>query len=198
LYTAIYTALASASRASYSTGHIGLTAQASLTTSVVPLTIKTSTGYSGDVIQAVDSSGAKTFSIGTTGTIVKQSGTFDIQHPLLSTQPTKRLRHSFVESPLIDNLYSGTVQFAENKTAVVHIDEQFNMSAGTYVALTANTRVIVSCNGCLADWCIIGAVLTITCTYFCDSTTAQASYRIIAERADIGVLHMILLMTQGT
>jgi hypothetical protein len=155
----------------------------------VPLTIKASTGYTGDVVSVLDSAGSTTFSIATTGTVAKQSGTFDIQHPLSSQTATKRLRHSFVESPLVDNLYSGTVRF-ENKTAVVNIDEQFKMSSGTFVALTTNARVLVTCNGCTADWSLTGAVLTVTCIQFCDSATAQeASYRIVAERADIGILH---------
>jgi hypothetical protein len=181
-----YVALAAASRASYTTGHIGLTAQASFASSAVPLTIKTSTGYIGDVIQGWDSSGSKIFSIATSGTIIKQSGTFDIKHPL-ALQPSKRLRHSFVESSLVDNLYSGTAQFS-NSQAVVNIDEQFNMSTGTFVALTTNARVLVSCNGCLVAWNLVGAVLTITCKQHCDNTAAEASYLIIAERADISIL----------
>jgi hypothetical protein len=181
----LHVALAAASRASYTTGHIGLTAQASFASSAVPLTIKTSTGYNGDVIQGWDSSGSKTFSIATSGTIIKQSGTFDINHPLTS-QSSKRLRHSFVESPLVDNLYSGTAQFLDSK-AVVNVDEHFGMSTGTFVALTTNARVLVSCNGCLADWNLVGAVLTVTCMQYCDHTAAQASWRIMAERADISI-----------
>jgi hypothetical protein len=179
-------ALASASRASYGKGRISLTAQAAPTSSVVPLTIKTSTGYTGDAVRFLDTTGSTKCFITSTGTLVKQSGTFDIKHPL-ALQPSKRLRHSFVESPLVDNLYSGTAQFA-NSQAVVNIDEQFNMSTGTFVVLTTNARVLVSCNGCLVAWNLVGAVLTITCMQYCDNTAAEASYRIIAERADISIL----------
>eukprot|EP00953_Heterococcus_sp_UTEX-ZZ885_P037850 19429-Heterococcus_DN1.PRE.2 len=77
-------------------------------------------GFTGNLLQ-VDSASAGTNPVGTIthegvisvssgGTLTKVSGTFDIPHPL-KDDPLQRLRHSFVESPLVDNIYTGESHF---------------------------------------------------------------------------------------
>ena len=76
--------------------------------------------------------------LGTSGTLVKAAGSFRIDHPL---DPFNRyLSHSFVESPDMMNLYSGTVILDGEGTAFVHLPEWFE-------ALNRDFRYQLTCIG---------------------------------------------------
>ncbi|MCB0738274.1 MAG: hypothetical protein KDC92_12225, partial [Bacteroidetes bacterium] len=61
--------------------------------------------------------------VGISGTISKSSGTFKIDHPL--DPENKFLYHSFVESPDMLNIYSGTTTTDANGNAVVELPDYF-------------------------------------------------------------------------
>jgi hypothetical protein len=76
--------------------------------------------------------------LGTSGTLVKAAGSFRIDHPL---DPfNKYLSHSFVESPDMMNLYSGTVILDGDGAAVVQLPEWFE-------ALNRDFRYQLTCIG---------------------------------------------------
>lgn len=78
-----------------------------------------------------------------TGFLQKGGGTFDIQHPFLSS---KRLIHSFVEGPRCDLIYRGTVQLIDGAANVIIDTEcvkeaECGMTIGTFESLVANPDV---------------------------------------------------------
>jgi hypothetical protein len=154
------------------------------------LSIKLNAGYTGKAFEVYDSSASTvpTFSLSSNGTIAKSSGTFDIQHPL-KNDPLERLRHSFVESPLVDNIYTGIVTVPQGDTAVVDLDVKFRMTSGTFQALNFNPRVIATCNGCIAAWGFAGAELSVWCAAHCeDELQHEITYQVVAERHDQQIL----------
>ncbi|MDD5504079.1 MAG: hypothetical protein PHV77_02050 [Candidatus Omnitrophica bacterium] len=58
-----------------------------------------------------------------TGTLTKTAGSFLIDHPL--DPENKILRHSFVESPDMKNIYDGTITLDKNGEAVVILPDYF-------------------------------------------------------------------------
>lgn len=74
-----------------------------------------------------------------TGTLSKGGGTFKIDHPLFPKE--KYLFHGFVEAPQYDLIYRG-VSNVKGGEVDVDLDEYFNMSPGTFAALTTNAEVI--------------------------------------------------------
>jgi hypothetical protein len=64
------------------------------------------------------------------GTVAKGGGTFKIDHPLDPTN--KYLYHSFVESPEMMNIYSGTIALDANGEAVVTMPDYFQALNGEY------------------------------------------------------------------
>ena len=76
--------------------------------------------------------------LGTSGTLVKAAGSFRIDHPL--DPYNKYLSHSFVESPDMMNLYSGTVTLDGEGTAVVRLPPWFE-------ALNRDFRYQLTCIG---------------------------------------------------
>jgi len=63
---------------------------------------------------------------------------FCINHPVL---PDTKLYHVAIESPRNDLLYRGTVQLVEGE-AIVDIDAESRLTAGTFIALTQNAEVV--------------------------------------------------------
>jgi hypothetical protein len=72
------------------------------------LKVKQTGSYVGNLFQVYNASGDLA-TISSAGVLTKPGGTFDIPHPLKG-DPLQRLRHSFVESPLVDNIYTGESQ----------------------------------------------------------------------------------------
>jgi hypothetical protein len=150
--------------------------------------ISATSGFSSYLMEVRDSSSTPKFWITSAGVMAKGSGTFDIQHPL-KDDPQERLRHSFVESPLVDNLYTGAVTVAQGDTAVINLDDKFRMTSGTFEALNFNPRVIATCNGCIAAWGFAGAELSVWCAAHCDDETEhEITYQVVAERHDPDIL----------
>jgi len=117
------------------------------------------------------------------GTLSKSSGCFDIVHPLPALSATKRLSHSFVESPQADNIYSGVVQLTDGK-ATVNIDEIHGMTGGTLTALNRCFRTFTTNE---TNWdpvrgSISGNTLTVE-SCVADST-ATVSWMVLGERQD--------------
>tara|TARA_R100001015_G_C4535037_1_gene100384 strand:- start:106 stop:669 length:564 start_codon:yes stop_codon:yes gene_type:complete len=117
------------------------------------------------------------------GTLSKSSGCFDIVHPLPALSATKRLSHSFVESPQADNIYSGVVQLTNGK-ATVNIDEIHGMTGGTLTALNRCFRTFTTNE---TNWdpvrgSISGNTLTVE-SCVADST-ATVSWMVLGERQD--------------
>jgi hypothetical protein len=75
------------------------------------------------------------------GALSKGSGTFDIEHPL---NPSKRLRHSFIEGPRYDLIYRNRVRLVKGR-ATVDLDRDCTdgapMTPGTFEALTVNPSI---------------------------------------------------------
>jgi len=117
------------------------------------------------------------------GTFSKCSGCFDIVHPLPALSATKRLSHSFVESPQADNIYSGVVQLTDGK-ATVNIDEIHNMTSGTLTALNRCFRTFTTNE---TNWDPVrGSVSgnTLTVESCVSDSTATVSWMVLGERHD--------------
>jgi len=84
------------------------------------------------------SSSSVIHNLSVTGTLSKPGGSFLIDHPL--DPKNKVLRHSFVESPEMRNIYEGTVSLNENGDAVVELPNYFD-------ALNNDFRCQLTCVG---------------------------------------------------
>ena len=117
------------------------------------------------------------------GTLAKSSGCFDITHPLPALSATKRLSHSFVESPQADNIYSGVVQLTGG-SASVNIDEIHGMTSGTLTALNRCFRTFTTNE---TNWDPVrGSVTdnTLTIESCVADSTATVSWMVLGERHD--------------
>jgi len=136
------------------------------------------------------------------GALSKASGTFDIQHPL-SDDPRRRLRHSFVESPLVDNLYIGEATLNATGFASVDLDAYFALTPGTFAALNGKPRVGVMANDCLAGWAMVGAELSVWSRpalqplgLYCGAG-AVVTFHVTAERRDAHILESGMTDARG-
>ena len=132
------------------------------------------------------SNGAATFccSVNVCGTLSKCSGCFDIVHPLPALSSSKRLSHSFVESPQADNIYSGVVQLTAGK-ATVNIDSMHGMTNGTLTALNRCFRTFTTneTNWDPVKGSVSGNTLTVeSCV---TNSNATVSWMVLGERHDI-------------
>jgi len=110
-----------------------------------------------------------------TGSISKGSGTFDIPHPVVEG---KRLRHSFVEGPYADLIYRGTVTLEANPT-VIDLDNEFNMTEGTWEALNHNPWSMAAASGEVVEWGLDGKQLTLS-----GDEGVVCNWMVIGERHD--------------
>ena len=117
------------------------------------------------------------------GSLSKASGYFDIVHPIPALSASKRLRHSFIEGPQADNIYSGVVQLTAG-SANINIDSCSNMTEGTFVALNRCIRTFANNE---SDWDpvrtrVSGNVVTVeSCVV---DSAANVSWMVIGERHD--------------
>ncbi len=117
------------------------------------------------------------------GSFSKASGCFDIVHPLPSLSATKRLSHSFVESPQADNIYSGVVDLTAGR-ATVNIDNLHGMTDGTLTALNRCFRTFTTNE---TNWDPVrGSVSgnTLTVESCVADSTATVSWMVLGERHD--------------
>jgi hypothetical protein len=118
-----------------------------------------------------------------TGTLSKGGGTFSIPHPLPVMKETHLLRHSFVESARMDNIYRDSIRL-ENGKAKINLDTHFKMTEGTFVLLNRDCSVITSNE---ETWehirgKVLENILTIECEN--EASTTLVSYMVIGERKD--------------
>ena len=123
------------------------------------------------------------------GALSKGSGTFDIEHPL--DPLSKRLIHSFVESPRCDLIYRGTLKLI-NGIGEINLDKdcvesnECGMSEGTFEKLCMNPQCFLqnnsSFNRIIGE--IIGNKLIIRCEEKSDDII---NWMVIAERQDITI-----------
>ena len=124
---------------------------------------------------------AGSISIG--GSLSKSSGSFKIDHPLPEKSETHHLVHSFVESPLADNMYRGVATLTDGM-AHVNIDAYVGMTEGTFSALNGNPQIFLQnesgfepVKGHVTD-----SILHIQCRD--DTSTDTISWMVVAERQD--------------
>ena len=128
------------------------------------------------------------------GALSKSSGSFKIDHPLKSD--THHLVHSFIEGPQADNLYRGVVQLEKGK-AVINLDDWFNMTTGTFVALNRDIQAFVNNS---ETWDAVranvqGSQLIIECQN--SESNATVSWLVIGERQDKEIYESILTDDNG-
>ncbi|RLC35794.1 hypothetical protein DRH29_05755 [candidate division Kazan bacterium] len=114
-----------------------------------------------------------------TGALSKGSGSFKITHPL---DENKWLYHSFIEGPKADLIYRGAVKLSDGN-AVIDLNAESGMTAGTFEALTQDVQVFAQNQ---SGWTpvkgsVSGATLTITSKDPCDDVI---NWLVVAERAD--------------
>ena len=129
--------------------------------------------------EALDVSGNVTIS----GSISKGSGSFKITHPLETKKDTHYLVHSFIEGPRADLIYRGTAKLTNGK-AVINLDSESNMTAGTFEALCTNVSCFTSNE---TDWTPVkGSVSKNKLTIVAQDTASNAtvSWLVIGERKD--------------
>jgi hypothetical protein len=90
---------------------------------------------------SISCNGADSFNIA--GALSKNSGSFRIDHPLLSKKDTHHLVHSFIEGPQADNIYRGKIQLVNGK-AIINLDQASKMTEGTFVLLNGNVQCFTS------------------------------------------------------
>mmetsp|Transcript_13234 Transcript_13234/g.19795 ORF Transcript_13234/g.19795 Transcript_13234/m.19795 type:complete len:224 (+) Transcript_13234:52-723(+) len=177
--------------------YIGITNVAAGT---VPLTITGAAGQTANLLTVESSTPANMFTVDSAGTTTKVSGTFDIKHPLAGTKLSNetRLRHSFVEAPRMDNIYSDSVALSSSGNTSIDIDRHFRMTPGTFSSLNRDPRVIVSGNGCSIRWELDqqtsdnSTILSLqgdsdsSKPWLCQPGT-DVTFLVIAERKDEGV-----------
>ena len=117
------------------------------------------------------------------GSFSKGSGSFKIDHPLPEKKDTHHLVHSFVEAPRANNIYDGTAILVDGK-AVINLDEEANMTEGTFVLLNRGIKVFTSNE---SGWDAVrgnveGNILTIECQN--PESTATVNWLVIGERQD--------------
>jgi len=117
------------------------------------------------------------------GSFSKSSGCFDIAHPLPALSATKRLSHSFVESPQADNIYSGVVQLTGG-SATVNVDVIHGMTSGTLTALNRCFRTFTTNE---TNWDPVRGSITdntLTIESCVADSTATVSWMVLGERHD--------------
>ena len=113
------------------------------------------------------------------GTLSKGAGTFLIDHPL---DPNNlNLRYGFVEAPRYDLIYRGVIDVAAGIHAVVNIDAQYGMTAGTFAALTQNQQVWLYTNDDLQFY------------IYDPSHLATGQFRIAERAGAAGTVHWLVI-----
>lgn len=117
------------------------------------------------------------------GALSKSSGSFKIDHPIESKKETHYLVHSFIEGPQADLIYRGRATLVNGK-ATVNIDNESNMTEGTFVKLNTNTQFFLSNNTGFGEvkGSLLGNILTIEAKN--NTSTDTISWMVVGERKD--------------
>ena len=120
------------------------------------------------------------------GSLDAGSKNFKIKHPLASKHPTHYLVHSSIESPRADLIYRGKVKIF-NEVTLVNIDEDSNMTSGTFEALCRNVQCFTTNE---TSWGAIkarveGNLLIITAKEIGSYDTI--SWMVVGERKDASI-----------
>lgn len=177
---------------------------------VVTLDVTGVAGQSANLLSVADNGGTNTLTFSTAGALAisgalsKGSGTFDIPHPLEELREAGwRLRHSFVEAPRADNVYSGMVRLNGTAEALIDLDASFNMTPGTFLALNRDPRILVSGNGCTVKWFHVAATLRLkgdakgTAPWLCQAQD-DVTFLVIGERQDETVRRSDFMDAEGS
>ena len=137
-------------------------------------------------------------SVAISGTLTKGSGTFKIPHPL--DEENKTLYHSFVESPMCDNNYSGKVKLKNGK-AQVNMDSNnwYSMTQGTFLALNKNFRIYIT-NNDFDNWDMVkgkleGNILKIISNN--PKSNVEVDWLVIGTRKDSTIIESELTDSNG-
>lgn len=135
-------------------------------------------GQNSSVFQ-IDNSG----NVQLDGSLSKGSGSFRISHPLPEKSETHQLVHSFVESPLADNIYRGTATLTDG-AAQVNIDAYVGMTEGTFSALNGNPQIFLQNESGFEPLKghVVDNILHIQCRD--ETSTDTISWMVVAERQD--------------
>ena len=144
---------------------------------------------SGDLIFYTDNQGSNKMvidgsgNVTIAGSISKGSGSFKIDHPIVSKKDTHYLVHSFIESPQANNIYRGKVDLV-NGLAEINLDEVSQMTEGTFILLNTNIHCYTTNE---SDWDAVkgkvdGNILKIECQN--SDSIACVSWLVIGERQD--------------
>ena len=117
------------------------------------------------------------------GSLSKGSGSFKIDHPLPEKSETHHLVHSFVESPLADNIYRGITTLTDG-TAQINIDTYVGMTEGTFSALNGNPQIFLQNESGFepVKGHVVDNILYIQCRD--ETSTDTISWMVVAERQD--------------
>jgi len=143
----------------------------------------------GNIYFCVNGSVTKVMTIATTGAVTiagslsKGSGSFRIEHPLISKKNTHQLVHSFIEGPQADLIYRGKIRLNAGK-AIINIDEVSTMTEGTFEALCREVQCFTTNE---TGWDAVkgkvtGNILTIESQN--TESTDEISWMVVGERQD--------------
>jgi hypothetical protein len=118
---------------------------------------------------------------------------FLINHPL---REDYLLFHSAVESPQVNNIYRGK-NHLNNGTISINLDEEYNMTEGTFLAINKDFSVFTSNE---TDWDAVrgklnGNILTIECQN--PNSNAEVSWLVITIRCDENIINSSLTDDNG-
>ena len=128
------------------------------------------------------------------GSLSKSSGSFKIDHPL--KPDTHDLVHSFVEGPQADNLYRGVSELINGKI-VIDLDDYFDMTSGTFLALNRDIQAFVNNEDGwdLVKAKVMGSQLIIESKN--KKSSAKVSWLVIGERQDKEIYKSTLTDNSG-
>jgi hypothetical protein len=131
------------------------------------------------------SNGSKNVECPTPGTIFTVNGTknFKITHPL---DDKKFLTHVSIEGPRADLIYRGLVKL-NNGSAIINLDNEYNLTPGTFDALCRNPQVWISnidgwaqCRGKVDNGVLIIEAMN-------NKTNENVNWMVVAERQDVAM-----------
>ena len=131
--------------------------------------------YSGDT--------HRFFKIDVANQLIKGSGSFRIDHPLVGMSTSHYLQHSFVEGPQADNIYRGKTTLVAG-ISTVNIDTVSNMTDGTFAELNTDVQCFTTNE---TGWTPIKGSVTgnkLTILAQDNTCTDTISWMVVGERQD--------------
>ena len=131
--------------------------------------------YSGDT--------HRFFKIDVANQLIKGSGSFRIDHPLVGMSTSHYLQHSFVEGPQADNIYRGKTTLVAG-ISTVNIETVSNMTDGTFAELNTDVQCFTTNE---TGWTPIKGSVTgnkLTILAQDNTCTDTISWMVVGERQD--------------